>query len=1398
MKSRIPVINRWFCWILSLIFCASFSRDAHSQSSSVVLWELYDTGQTNVPPGLTNVVEIAAGSGSFLALNGDGTVVAWDGGTTGQTYAVSGGSTFVAISAAGAAMALDSNGNIRGLGNPPLDFSQTFSTHVGLAANFNSEYFGVLSGMALQSDGTVSIAGDDTFDEADVPSSANSIVAIAVGNSFDLALRSDGTVIGWGDDTAGGTDVPAGLTNIVAISAEGDDGFSLQADGLVVGWGAHYYYGPGGAIPGVSNVVSISGDLALQSNGVAVPLGDAVELGVPSGFTNVVAVNGSSYWGMALIKTGKPVVMPVINESVYSGSSALLTSSAVGAYPLSYQWQRNGVNLPGASRRWLMLTNVQAANAGSYTVTVANASGAATSLAGQLTVSNAAPIIVAQPSDMVVPLGNTAAFTVTAIGSQPLSCQWEFDGNAIPGETNRSLLIPGITTVGQYSVLVTNAFGSILSSNASLTFAPSIVAGWGPATEITSIPPGLTNAVEIATGIYNHNSFAVALTANGTVTGWGDDQIGEIDIPAGLSNATQIAVGSDYCLALANGRVFAWGNNQFGNCNVPSDLTNAVAILAGQVPMALSADGKVVDWGENPDASVPSNVSNVIAIAEGDCELGLQCDGKVVAWGSSDFGLTNVPQDLSNVVAVAAGVSSCLALSANGKITAWGGLTNGQAGLTNVVEIAAQTSDQYDFYAAVTGSGSVVSWGQYFLGVTNFPYGELATNVPSSISNAASIFLQPYGGLTLNRDGTVSGWGNDGYERNIPPWLTNVAAISGPMVIEGHSPPRVLPMANEFVYSGDTAVLEANATGFPLNYQWQLNGVNISGANQPWLILTNVQTAAPLSNYTVIVSNAYGSATNIASINVVNSPPIILAQPQSLELPPNNNFTFSVNVIGSQPLTYQWQFNGTNIPGANGPSFTVTNAQLPDAGYYRVLVSNSYENPGGALISSNASLSFSITSVAVWGDNSAGELDIYSNLTDVLAVSAGYSHDLALLAGGTVVGWGDNEYGETQVPPNLTNAMAIAAGQEFSLALTANGTVIAWGYNALGATDVPPGLSNILAIAAGGNSAMALRNNGIVIVWGDPEVTNVPSSVSNVVSIAATSRNCLALRSDGTVVEWGDDSYGQTDFASSLTNIIALGSGSSSDCNTAVKADGTVVVWGFLQYSSMEPPAGLSNVVAVAAGPDFCLAMLANRTAFGWGPAGLDALKLPPGITNVTQISCGSESCIVLDPAGGVITLVPTQPFSGLSIGYLQATLNPLAAVSAGGGWGIVGQPYFSSNTNFTVAVSAGEPVALAFQPVDGWNVPNSHAVIVPMGGLTNINISYTVEPPVMSALPGTGFGLTGTTNTTYKIQYNTNLATGPWLTLFTNTLGQGFNKVAPWPPVTHASATYYRAVWLP
>ena len=77
-----------------------------------------------------------------------------------------------------------------------------------------------------------------------------------------------------------------------------------------------------------------------------------------------------------------------------------------------------------------------------------------------------------------------------------------------------------------------------------------------------------------------------------------------------------------------------------------------------------------------------------------------------------------------------------------------------------------------------------------------------------------------------------------------------------------------------------------------------------------------------------------------------------------------------------------------------------------------------------------------------------------------------------------MTGWGLNWYGEADSPPGLTNVVAVSAGSHHSLALKSDGTVVAWGYNAYGQTMGPAGLTGVTAIAAGSFHTVALSKTG--------------------------------------------------------------------------------------------------------------------------------------------------------------------------------------------------------------------------------------------------------------------------------------------------------------------------------
>ena len=82
------------------------------------------------------------------------------------------------------------------------------------------------------------------------------------------------------------------------------------------------------------------------------------------------------------------------------------------------------------------------------------------------------PGITAQPAIQIVTPGATATFNVTAIGTPPLSYQWRFNGSDLQDKTNRTLSIANVQSInaGRYFVVVSNAFGSVMSQEAGLAF----------------------------------------------------------------------------------------------------------------------------------------------------------------------------------------------------------------------------------------------------------------------------------------------------------------------------------------------------------------------------------------------------------------------------------------------------------------------------------------------------------------------------------------------------------------------------------------------------------------------------------------------------------------------------------------------------------------------------------------------------------------------------------------------------------------------------------------------------------------------------------------------------------------------------------------------------------------
>ncbi len=302
-----------------------------------------------------------------------------------------------------------------------------------------------------------------------------------------------------------------------------------------------------------------------------------------------------------------------------------------------------------------------------------------------------------------------------------------------------------------------------------------------------------------------------------------------------------------------------------------------------------------------------------------------------------------------------------------------------------------------------------------------------------------------------------------------------------------------------------------------------------------------------------------------------------------------------------------------------------------------------------------------------WGSNPGGQLgdgsfdDRFSpgpvvGLDDVIDLTTGREHALALRANGTVVAWGRNDVGQigdgsstTRTLPvsvtGLSNVTAVAGGHYHSMALRANGTVATWGFNATGqlgdgttthrATPVTvSGLNNVVAIAAGRNMSFALLANGTVWGWGlnsegqlgDGTTTTRTTPVrvgtlDDIVAISGGRDHGLAVHENGGVWSWGDNTYGQLGDGSTtnrtspvavsgISNAVEVAGGAHH--SFARLANGNIASWGrnyrgqlgdgtLVQRTTPVQVTGISNAVEVGTGRDHGMAALGNGTVRAWG-----------------------------------------------------------------------------------------------------------------------------------------------------------------------------------------------------
>lgn len=597
---------------------------------------------------------------------------------------------------------------------------------------------------------------------------------------------------------------------------------------------------------------------------------------------------------LTVTATAPLIVRAPQNVEALAGSDATFGVAASGTKPLNYQWRKNGNAIAGETNSVLVLQNVRAADEGDYSVQVSNSVGSVSSTAAKLSVNDRLRITL-QPVSQVVLAGANVTLVVAAGGKGPLGYQWRFNGTAIPGETNPSLVFQNVdaTRAGEYSAVVTNATGSVTSDTAKLVVNTPVQFRKQPQSQTVTQGTNVTFTVE-ALGTpplayqWQHDGVNLDGQNNATLT---LPQVSPFDSGKYIvvvSNEGGVVSSAAADLTVSVPPVILrqpQSQTALANANVTLSVT-----VSGSEPLTFvwRFKGAVLPEGTGPTLILP----NVGPANEGDYT--------VVVSNAAGSVTSEVASVKVNQPVVVTEQPKTQTVTAGGPVT-FSVVATGTAPITyqwryNGVNISGATLPSFTIPQVKREDA-----GRYRV----------------QISNASGPVLSDPAVLTVNN----------------------------PVTIESQ------PLS-QTVTNGATVVFSVAAAGTaPFGYQWRFNGANIPGATGATLIRTSVQPA-DAGKYSVVVTNVGGSVTSADAELKIIIPPSIQTQPASRSVQPGTSVTFTVVASGDAPLSYQWQQNGQNISGATSASFTIDNAQVRDAGIYNVVV----QNEGGAVTSAKAEL----------------------------------------------------------------------------------------------------------------------------------------------------------------------------------------------------------------------------------------------------------------------------------------------------------------------------------------------------------------------------------------------------------------------------------------------------------
>ena len=622
-------------------------------------------------------------------------------------------------------------------------------------------------------------------------------------------------------------------------------------------------------------------------------------------------------------------------QSVCLGGNVQFSAVVSGSNP-TYQWKKDGTNIPGATTSILAINGVTAADAGAYTLQVTNSCGTVTTVAANLSIIPATTITV-QPQTLSVCIGSSLNLSVTATGAG-LSYQWYKNSIIISGATGTGYTMPAATAVdaGNYTVVVTGTCGTVTSNVVAVTILSPPLITTQPLTQAAC--PGssifFTTVVSGANNTYQWKKNNINITGATGDTLW-------------LQNITAADVGA-YSVVITN------------NCG---SVTSSVANLTHTNQTVINSQPSSISICSGSTA-----IFNVTAAGSGLSYQWLHNGTPISGANSSSFNITTANSinagSYSVIVASNCGspVTSAAAMltidtipDMPGVITGVPNLCVGTAGIFSVAPVTGATSYTWTLPAGWSGSSTSnsinISSGNTGGTITVTANNGCGSSTPASI--AVNILPSPSAVVTVIGDTTICQGDSvvlnasvgTGYSYQWQLNASNITSATNASYVAAQSgmysvivaangcvsasnsviiTVNPLPIAslsstgNTDLCDGDTMII-STALNNNYNYQWLNNGSVITGAASNSFAVTTGGVFA-----VIVEENGCKDTSTTLVVNLLQKPSAQISISGLTTFCEGDSVVLSADIQNS--VTYQWNMNGSAIAGADSAVLVVKNS----------------------------------------------------------------------------------------------------------------------------------------------------------------------------------------------------------------------------------------------------------------------------------------------------------------------------------------------------------------------------------------------------------------------------------------------------------------------------------------